>query len=72
MNYSIDMIWINEKNIIVDIDKKVPPLKDKTRPVYYIPKAQAQYVLEVNAGFADAHKIKIGDSAVFLSLERKR
>lgn len=66
MNFSLDMIWIRD-NIVIDITKNAPPLKDSLRPLYYSPKEPADMVLEINAGQADEFGIKVGDE-VFIKL----
>lgn len=68
MNYSLDIIWIGSDMKIVDISKNVPPLLDKTKPVYYRPGLAAQYVLEVNAGWTDRNQVRVGNQVSFLSI----
>ena len=64
MNFPIDILWIKD-NVVVDILKNVPaPAKgtpDQELPLYE-PITPINQVLEVNAGFVDAHGIKVGDS----------
>lgn len=55
----LDMIFINSENKIVDILLAEPCKKDPCKS--YTPKADAKYVLEVNAGFSERHNAKIGD-----------
>ncbi|MEM4263449.1 MAG: DUF192 domain-containing protein [Candidatus Woesearchaeota archaeon] len=55
----LDMIFINSENKIVDILLAEPCKKDPCRS--YTPKADAKYVLEVNAGFSERHNANIGD-----------
>ncbi len=62
MNFKIDIIWIDENKKIVDIVKNATP---ESYPEKFSPQSPAQYVLEVNAGFADEHKINIGDLVKF-------
>ena len=65
MLFPLDMIWIDNKGIIADIDKNVPkpsldtpnsklPTYSSTQPI--------RYVLEVNTGFSDKYGVKLGDS----------
>ena len=56
---SLDMIFINADDKIVDIMTAEPCEKDPCKS--YTPQAEAKYVLEVNAGFAQKHNIEIGD-----------
>ena len=78
MNFSLDIIWIDENKKIIDITKNATPESYLSRAVYpeqgrgesggpekFSPSAPAKYVLEVSAGFADAYNIKIGDTADF-------
>jgi uncharacterized membrane protein (UPF0127 family) len=71
MNFALDIIWILD-NKIVHIDKDVQPpnpdQKETSLPLYTPPKA-INYVLEVNAGYAQKHGIKVGDSVDFSNLE---
>jgi len=62
MNFSIDIVWIGENKEVVDIIKNVTP---ESYPEKFSPKTPAKYVLEVNAGFSDEYKIKIGDLVEF-------
>jgi uncharacterized protein len=54
----LDMIFVDEKMQIVKIEKNTVPLSEKRIAV---PK-DAQYTIEVNAGFCAQYRIKIGDS----------
>ncbi len=60
----LDMIWLNNKTII-DVMKNIPPptagQTDAELPRFQ-PVSPADMVLEVNAGFADVHGIKVGDT----------
>ncbi len=53
----LDMIFINSKKEIVTIRHADKTLSDQT----YSSTAPAQYVLEVNLGFAKKYDIKVGD-----------
>lgn len=64
MKFPIDIIWIKEKKVVA-ITKNVPPQVDgqlDTDLPIYTPSEPIDSALEVNAGFTDAHNIKIGDS----------
>lgn len=63
MNFPIDIIWIND-GVVVDIHHNVSNEFDLDNPKIYTPKEPAQYILEVNAGIAEEHNIKIGDSVI--------
>lgn len=63
MTFPLDIIWI-EDNRIVNIHKNIAPEGDS--PVnHYNSQFKVNYVLEVNAGFADEQKIKIGDTVQY-------
>lgn len=53
----LDMIWAAADGTIVTIAKNVRP---ESYPAIYKPVAPARYVLEVNAGFAEAHALAEG------------
>jgi len=63
MKFSLDIIWIDEDKII-KIDKSLLP--EGPDPINkYSSKEPVDYVLEVEAGFADKNNIKIGDEVNF-------
>lgn len=57
MNFSIDIIWMDENMKVVDIKTDASP--DSYPEVFY-PKQKSSYVLELNAGFAKEHGINVG------------
>lgn len=59
MLFSLDIIWIDDEKII-GIVKDAPTPTDKDITTYTSP-GPVTHVLEVNAGFAKEHNIKIGD-----------
>jgi len=60
----LDMIFFNKDNEVVSIAKNVQPCT--TEECQRIkPKAQAKYVLELNANIADQINLKIGDKFHF-------
>ena len=54
---SLDIIFISEENIIVDLLKEVKPLSEKI----YTSKMVAKYILEINSGLIDKLGVNIGD-----------
>ncbi len=54
---SLDIIYVNEKKEVVSIQKNTIPFSEQGLPSYY----PAQFVVEVNAGLADAYGIREGD-----------
>ncbi|MES2214210.1 MAG: DUF192 domain-containing protein [Patescibacteria group bacterium] len=57
MNFPIDIVWIL-KDKVVHIEGSVEP---ETYPKVFYPGSPADFVLELPAGYAAAHNIKIGD-----------
>ncbi len=61
MNFSIDIIWIDENLRVVHIEEMVSP---STYPESFAPNVEARYVLEVYTGQAEAQGIDLGDEVV--------
>ncbi len=57
MQYPLDIVWIDNTMTVVGIAANVMP--DTYPQVFYSP-APVQYVLEVNAGYAQLHGIAVG------------
>ena len=68
MHFPIDIIWIVDGKII-GIHHSVPPESNPASPRFYRPPKPAQYVLEVNAGFAKNKNVKAGDSVTFYNID---
>ncbi|MFA6378763.1 MAG: DUF192 domain-containing protein [Candidatus Omnitrophota bacterium] len=66
----LDMIWLSEAKSVVYIQKNAPPCLQEECPVYG-PKESVRYVLEANAGFADANDIQIGQEAKVFLVEKE-
>lgn len=64
MSFPLDIIWIDSTKKVVYIYKNALPCKEEPC-VSILPQYAAKYVLEVNAGFSDAHRINIGDKVNF-------
>lgn len=66
----LDLIYIND-NKIVDIIKNAQPQagKDAASIPVLSPKAEANYVLEINAGLSDKHQFKTGDTVTITGLK---
>ena len=65
MKFPLDIIWIGNDRRIVDISENIAP---ETFPQLFHPHVPAQYVLEVNAGWAKSHNISVGDQAIFYGI----
>lgn len=59
MLISLDIIWLNSKGVIIDIDKNVQPCKGSCQTF----ESFSKFALEVNAGYTDRYNINIGDDA---------
>lgn len=63
LKFPLDLIWIKDgavADIIKNAQDPQPGQSDETLPVY-APTQPVDQVLEVNAGFVDAHGIKVGE-----------
>jgi hypothetical protein len=60
----LDMIFVDKNRKIVKIERNSIPLSEV---LIAVPR-EAQYTIEVNAGFCDQHGIKIGDSIQALKI----
>jgi uncharacterized membrane protein (UPF0127 family) len=58
MNFRLDMIFLDENFVVVDVAPGMRPCGKVCIP--YHSQSDAQYVLEVNAGFAEAHGVDVG------------
>lgn len=58
VRFPIDVIWVGEDFAVVDI---VPALRPDTYPKTFEPRAEARFVIETNANYAESFGIKIGD-----------
>ncbi|MDO8522402.1 MAG: DUF192 domain-containing protein [bacterium] len=58
MLFPIDILWLSSEGRVVDMRESVSPA---TYPAVFTPNLGARYVLELFAGFASAHNVKIGD-----------
>jgi len=67
MKFSIDIIWIDSGQKVVDITENADPA---SYPQTFSPQLPAQYILETNAFFAKTRSIHIGDSVDFSKILR--
>ena len=67
MNFPLDLVWLNGDCVVTHITHNAPPQasgqSQADLPRYTVD--QVQYVLEINAGEAARHGIKVGDPARF-------
>ena len=64
----LDMLWTDTSGKIAWIAESVPPCKADPCPEYP-PRAEAQYVIELRAGFAKRHGVKVGDVVALKNLK---
>lgn len=63
----LDILWMNASHAIVEISANTPPCPEESRDACpsYGGNAPAQFVLEIAAGQAAAHGLKVGDRLRF-------
>jgi len=61
---SLDLIYISQDKKIIEIKGNLEPCRENDCPTY-TSAVEAQYVLEVNAGFVQKNNIQIGEEVVF-------
>jgi uncharacterized membrane protein (UPF0127 family) len=64
MNYSLDILWLDEEGLVVHIEEDVSP---DTFPQSFASPVPAWFVVEANAGFVATNQISLGDDFVVLS-----
>ncbi|MCE9585689.1 DUF192 domain-containing protein [Candidatus Nomurabacteria bacterium] len=64
MNFAIDMIWFDENQKIIYIQKNALP---ESYPASFGPKEDSKYVLEVVSEFSNKYNLKIGDKFEILN-----
>ena len=60
----LDIIWLDRNKEVVFIKEKAQPCREEKCPLIE-PDRLASYVLEINAGWVEAMRIKIGDCLNF-------
>ncbi len=63
MHFPIDIVWINDAEQIIYIEKNIKP---SSYPKTFGAGVMARYVLEIPANFAEKNNFKIGDEVEFL------
>lgn len=61
MQFPIDIIWADSSGVVNTVTPNIAPY---TYPQAFYPTAPVLYVLEVPAGYAEAHKIGVGAKIV--------
>lgn len=67
----LDMLWLDKTGKVVSLSADVPPCTADPCPTYP-PTAPADYVLEVAAGYAKTHGLKVGDALTLKGLDAVR
>ncbi len=57
MLYALDIVWINQNGVVVEIERNVTP---ESYPKTFMNKSPASYVLELNGGVAEKQGLYIG------------
>jgi hypothetical protein len=57
---SLDILFLSEQGVVVDLFESVPPCPMEPCP-RYAPHSPSKYVIEVPAGFAARHAVRKGD-----------
>lgn len=58
MRFPIDILWLDEGGVIVDIKRNAVP---ESYPDVFYPNVPATYVLELLAHFSELHNVEVGD-----------
>jgi uncharacterized membrane protein (UPF0127 family) len=64
MKFPLDIIWFNSAREVVWTEPNLQPCPPTNCPSI-MPNVKSMYVLEVNAGFIDAHHISLGTTFSF-------
>jgi hypothetical protein len=65
MSFPIDILWLDARKMIVHLEQRVPPCSKDPCPSY-VPAAPAAFVLELQSGCAEKHKLKLYDRLNFV------
>lgn len=64
----LDIIWIDEARRVVHLEQDVPPCRADPCPSY-VPAAPSRYTLEIAAGQAAVHGVRLGDQLQFRNID---
>jgi len=67
MSFPLDLIWVSEGKIIVEIRERVSaePGKLDSDLKIYTPKTKSKYIIEMNAGVVSENGWQVGDHVEF-------
>jgi uncharacterized membrane protein (UPF0127 family) len=64
MRFPLDIVWFDSQKRVVFMEQNLAPCTPQSCPPY-TPPVNTMYVLEVNAGFVQAHNVALGDAFSF-------
>jgi uncharacterized protein len=67
----LDMVWIDQNKRIAHIAQNVPPCRADPCPSYD-PVVNSRYVLEMAAGQAAVHRLRVGDFVQFQNIDESQ
>ncbi len=62
MNFPLDIVWVDQNGVVVWIERNLSP---DTYPQAYMNKADAKYVLEINASSSEKFGLYLGSKVKF-------
>jgi uncharacterized membrane protein (UPF0127 family) len=62
MHYSLDIVWLDSSKKIVHTEQHIAP---DTYPKAFLPQKDAQYVVELPAGYIQRHSVMVGQTVTF-------
>ena len=63
MRFPIDVLWLDEKGVVVDLKENLKPCKSMLDCPQFSPRKEASYVMELNAGEIKRSKLRAGSVA---------
>lgn len=68
MQFPIDIVWLDH-SVVVDIAPSAPPEPEASEEALFVyqPRVPATMVLELSAGWAEAHGLQVGDKMEVIS-----
>lgn len=66
MNFAVDIVWVNNNGVVVEIERNVVPTDDPN-PKIYMNTASASYVIEMKAGEAAKQGLFLGSKVTLSS-----
>jgi uncharacterized membrane protein (UPF0127 family) len=60
MNFPLDIVWLNEKFVVVNVNHAVQPCLNRSECPNYSSGVPVRYAIEVNAGATDRLGLRTG------------